>query len=89
MAVTRLTAMIIQDADNDIRAVAGRFPPNGDYFGAVWLYRNGNAHACLLQTKATYHTPDEARTAAEEAIAQIRVLDLENPLDALDAAMSG
>lgn len=73
--MTRLTALTIQNPDNDIRCVAVQHSKN-EWVGAIQLFKDGSFHRTLLSSKPEYRSEQEALGGMEGSLVRIRSIDL-------------
>ena len=78
MGISMLTALMIQNPDNDIRCLAGG-PVGGKWTGWISLYRDGQLHSDLLSTQPVYASKSKAVGAMKKLVEDIRSAKLDQP----------
>lgn len=73
MGVSVLTALTVQNPENDIRCQAGG-PVNGKWAGWITLYKDEMYHRPLLSTEPVYDSEADAKRAMEKTVEEIRKL---------------
>lgn len=77
--MTLVTALTIQNKDNDIRCeVYGQHKETKEWAGAINLYHGGFFHTTLLSSEPIYKSSEEAVSRMEDSVKKIRAMDLSN-----------
>ncbi|MBT4277166.1 hypothetical protein HOD96_00240 [Candidatus Falkowbacteria bacterium] len=75
--MTRYTALVIQNKDNDIRCEPyGQDKKTGKWAGAVNIYHDGFFHTTLLSTNPAFDSPEKAVIFTKSVVKNIRATDL-------------
>ena len=75
--MTRRTALVIQNKDNDIRCEPyGQHEETEKWAGMVSLYRNGSLHEMLLTSEPKFDSSNAAVIAMQDVVKQIRSTNL-------------
>ncbi|MFH0846218.1 MAG: hypothetical protein V1851_02345 [Patescibacteria group bacterium] len=73
MTISRLTALTIQNPNNDIRyEVFSQDEKSGLFAGSVTNYKDGHPHAILLSTNAVYDSVEKTLEAMKNLIEKIQ-----------------
>ncbi len=74
--MTRITALVIQTNENNIRCeVYGRDVKTRKFAGAINLYRDGHLHTTLISSEFVYGSSKIAIKAMEEVVQKVRSMD--------------
>lgn len=75
--MTRYTAFVIQNPDNDIRCeIYGQDRESKKFAGAINLYHDGSFHTTLLSSEPTYDSEILAVSAMKDVVEAVKKLDL-------------
>lgn len=66
-----------QDKENIVCDCGGPSKDNGKYTGWIQLHKNGIYHADLLNTNAIYETREDAVTAMQSIVDEVRSMELD------------
>ena len=75
MAVSRLTAIIIQSRPDDIKTGATMDEKSGKWSGTIILYEDGNFDRQMVSSRPIYPSSDAAIASMDSVVAEIHKMD--------------
>lgn len=75
--MTRYTALVIQNPDNDIHCeIYNQNEEAKKWAGAINLYHDGSFHTTLLSSELIFDSPEAAVAYMEDVVKQVRATEL-------------